>query len=127
MLDPSSQTFATPFHHDPHQDGVVFTVKSAPLFPTLSDPNPLSIPSATFADLRSSSCSSHNSLFRHNSNVFERVNDTSLMLFNIPNIRNNAGHLILPTHYCSRLQDKAIVILNVHLNLCVISSSMALL
>jgi hypothetical protein len=47
----------------------------------------------------------------------ENLPDESLMIFNIPNIRNGDGQLILPVHYETELKDNSIVMINVHINL----------
>ena len=98
-------------------NNIIFTVKTTPFFPILKEPNPFLLPSTTLIDLTPLSSSPLSSLPRHNSNLVERVDDSPFVLFNIPNIRKGDGHLILPPDYRSELEDKAVVMLNVHLNL----------
>ena len=57
----------------------------------------------------------------HNSNLLENNTDDSIIVFNIPNIRNGEGQLILPVHYDTELEDNSIVMINIHIDLYVVS------
>jgi hypothetical protein len=113
---------ATPFHRTPHCDDITFTAKTVPFFPALSKSGDEigAISSTTFNNVNLHHSSHFDSFIAHNSNVVEDQNDTLIILFNIPNIRDGQGRLILPTHYHDEIQDNSIVALNVHLNLYVL-------